>query len=125
MCMFVFFLFKQKTAYEMRISDWSSDVCSSDLEVGEDEEPERLEISGHENPSGHERDHRGGPDGLFNLAQIFNRVQFWNPSQKSFTRAKKPELSGFVSVLDMPSNSRSSSFCFLLSLIGVSTVVWM
>src|SRR3546814_6234649 len=27
-----FFLFKQKTAYEMRISDWSSDVCSSDLE---------------------------------------------------------------------------------------------
>src|SRR3546814_1037545 len=30
LCMFVFF-FKQKTAYEMRISDWSSDVCSSDL----------------------------------------------------------------------------------------------
>src|SRR3546814_11763442 len=27
----LFFLFKQKTAYEMRISDWSSDVCSSDL----------------------------------------------------------------------------------------------
>src|SRR3546814_2706453 len=30
MCYF-FFFFKQKTAYEMRISDWSSDVCSSDL----------------------------------------------------------------------------------------------
>src|SRR3546814_10988752 len=29
-----FFFFKQKTAYEMRISDWSSDVCSSDLEQG-------------------------------------------------------------------------------------------
>src|SRR3546814_17970492 len=28
---FPFFFFKQKTAYEMRISDWSSDVCSSDL----------------------------------------------------------------------------------------------
>src|SRR3546814_5404559 len=27
----MFFFFKQKTAYEMRISDWSSDVCSSDL----------------------------------------------------------------------------------------------
>src|SRR3546814_6121308 len=27
----IFFVFKQKTAYEMRISDWSSDVCSSDL----------------------------------------------------------------------------------------------
>src|SRR3546814_7444708 len=30
MC-FVVFFFKQKTAYEMRVSDWSSDVCSSDL----------------------------------------------------------------------------------------------
>src|SRR3546814_6299427 len=29
--MCLFFFFKQKTAYEMRISDWSSDVCSSDL----------------------------------------------------------------------------------------------
>src|SRR3546814_2146688 len=41
-----FFFFKQKTAYEMRISDWSSDVCSSDLaiEIGEggaDAEPGR------------------------------------------------------------------------------------
>src|SRR3546814_8361105 len=31
MCFWCFFFFKQKTAYEMRISDWSSDVCSSDL----------------------------------------------------------------------------------------------
>src|SRR3546814_19740869 len=31
MCCVIFFFFKQKTAYEMRISDWSSDVCSSDL----------------------------------------------------------------------------------------------
>src|SRR3546814_2586705 len=30
-CFCCFFFFKQKTAYEMRISDWSSDVCSSDL----------------------------------------------------------------------------------------------
>src|SRR3546814_8522511 len=29
----MFFFFQQKTAYEMRISDWSSDVCSSDLHV--------------------------------------------------------------------------------------------
>src|SRR3546814_5908796 len=37
MCLSVllcFFFFKQKTAYEMRISDWSSDVCSSDLPGG-------------------------------------------------------------------------------------------
>src|SRR3546814_6403642 len=33
MCLFCFFFFKQKTAYEMRISDWSSDVCSSDLDA--------------------------------------------------------------------------------------------
>src|SRR3546814_4225040 len=34
-CIFIFyfFFFKQKTAYEMRISDWSSDVCSSDLRL--------------------------------------------------------------------------------------------
>src|SRR3546814_19358725 len=38
---FVFCFFKQKTAYEMRISDWSSDVCSSDLES--EEFPERTE----------------------------------------------------------------------------------
>src|SRR3546814_1986085 len=37
-----FFFFKQKTAYEMRISDWSSDVCSSDLPFGD-------EIGGREN----------------------------------------------------------------------------
>src|SRR3546814_2867632 len=34
-CSCVVFFFKQKTAYEMRISDWSSDVCSSDLAMGQ------------------------------------------------------------------------------------------
>src|SRR3546814_4422591 len=49
-CLFVFFFFKQKTAYEMRISDWSSDVCSSDLV---------------EDPAG-SAPHRGHPEiGLF------------------------------------------------------------
>src|SRR3546814_13579050 len=36
MVLVVVFFFKQKTAYEMRISDWSSDVCSSDREPGDD-----------------------------------------------------------------------------------------
>src|SRR3546814_10299264 len=36
------FFFKQKTAYEMRISDWSSDVCSSDLEIDRFEAHSRL-----------------------------------------------------------------------------------
>src|SRR3546814_7328076 len=43
-CIFLLFCFKQKTAYEMRISDWSSDVCSSDLHVPEDALPV---IEGH------------------------------------------------------------------------------
>src|SRR3546814_1743358 len=34
-----FFFFKQKTAYEMRISDWSSDVCSSDLAAEHTHQP--------------------------------------------------------------------------------------
>src|SRR3546814_4687759 len=41
-CMCIFFFFKQKTAYEMRISDWSSDVCSSDLALT-DETRRRLQ----------------------------------------------------------------------------------
>src|SRR3546814_4275601 len=43
-----FFFFKQKTAYEMRISDWSSDVCSSDLEprgLGEGDDRRALHIA--------------------------------------------------------------------------------
>src|SRR3546814_14885990 len=55
----LFFFFKQKTAYEMRISDWSSDVCSSDLTVGlryegnnvVDAAPIKI-ISKHENAGG-------------------------------------------------------------------------
>src|SRR3546814_5582361 len=39
----MFFFFKQKTAYEMRISDWSSDVCSSDLkDAGVDAAVDRI-----------------------------------------------------------------------------------
>src|SRR3546814_7335232 len=44
-----FFFFKQKTAYEMRISDWSSDVCSSDLRS----EPITAEIRGLADKVGH------------------------------------------------------------------------
>src|SRR3546814_3661824 len=38
----MFFFFKQKTAYEMRISDWSSDVCSSDLGVADGAQHARM-----------------------------------------------------------------------------------
>src|SRR3546814_12211264 len=51
--MFFFFFFKQKTAYEMRISDWSSDVCSSDLprrRLGDDGD-ERMAFVGEREPA--------------------------------------------------------------------------
>src|SRR3546814_1070015 len=45
--MFFVFFFKQKTAYEMRISDWSSDVCSSDLGGEQSQDSElNLEAAG-------------------------------------------------------------------------------
>src|SRR3546814_4706505 len=44
-CIDYFFFFKQKTAYEMRISDWSSDVCSSDLKVARVEDKLGLHAS--------------------------------------------------------------------------------
>src|SRR3546814_5651266 len=54
--MYVFF-FKQKTAYEMRISDWSSDVCSSDLG-----RREHGDVTGQEIPGGrlHEHEDQNG-----------------------------------------------------------------
>src|SRR3546814_20424850 len=49
----LFFFFKQKTAYEMRISDWSSDVCSSDLNSDGQRQVDR--------PGHGEREDRGPP----------------------------------------------------------------
>src|SRR3546814_5313462 len=43
----ILFFFKQKTAYEMRISDWSSDVCSSDLGLSGDQHLGRAEVSAY------------------------------------------------------------------------------
>src|SRR3546814_14413970 len=62
-----FFFFKQKTAYEMRISDWSSDVCSSDLAlddapVGDVEAGDDANADGHLLPS---RLREGPGEGLF------------------------------------------------------------
>src|SRR3546814_7423706 len=54
-CVLFFFFFKQKTAYEMRISDWSSDVCSSDL-AGD----QRLQECG--SPPHHEHGYLGDVD---------------------------------------------------------------
>src|SRR3546814_1913799 len=54
------FFFKQKTAYEMRISDWSSDVCSSDLQL----HGAAPQLAGREDFRGHGRQRKiGGEHG--------------------------------------------------------------
>src|SRR3546814_15205070 len=63
---FVVFFFKQKTAYEMRISDWSSDVCSSDLGIADllgdgDPDPHRRIIVAARPRQQHEAGHRRAP----------------------------------------------------------------
>src|SRR3546814_12045222 len=60
----MFFFFKQKTAYEMRISDWSSDVCSSDLvavEIPPAFEAEAFVNVDFRRPSGGGDQPEGGP----------------------------------------------------------------
>src|SRR3546814_12910857 len=59
---FLFFFFKQKTAYEMRISDWSSDVCSSDLALGSGVAGDLPEHDGRARPH-HGRKALQGSDG--------------------------------------------------------------
>src|SRR3546814_5537391 len=78
--MFFFFCCKQKTAYEMRISDWSSDVCSSDLtaqprqEAGEQEGRDRGDDA-HAKLSDKRRGGGGGHVGkLLGLAQHAMRL---------------------------------------------------
>src|SRR3546814_18512135 len=55
--MVLFFFFKQKTAYEMRISDWSSDVCSSDLNVADRYGVSRIDQDAFALRSQHRADH--------------------------------------------------------------------
>src|SRR3546814_12602387 len=69
----MFFFFKQKTAYEMRISDWSSDVCSSDLHS---RSPRPLGPDRREQDDEHLRI---GPESLaggINLRQYVGRREF-------------------------------------------------
>src|SRR3546814_6247726 len=71
----VFFFFKQKTAYEMRISDWSSDVCSSDLAAAGSLDPD----------SGNQLDRAAAPrpracEEPRALCQMFGDVWEWTGS---------------------------------------------
>src|SRR3546814_4568001 len=81
LCSFVFFV-KQKTAYEMRISDWSSDVCSSDLR--------RIKRTGrarHKAPEPRGRPHPSRLSGFARLLDHWRRpadrqTQRWQADQR-------------------------------------------
>src|SRR3546814_3546571 len=92
----VFFFFKQKTSYELRISDWSSDVCSSDLT--KDVERYHIELEG-------DGTYRAFEDVEFNLGSPKQRVDKlqqlgWIPrefTEKGFPRPfDKGKLSPYL-----------------------------
>src|SRR3546814_13575626 len=112
----VFFFFKQKTAYEMRISDWSSDVCSSDLlaaalrhAIGEPQSETRL-VSGYFVPG------RAGVDALGALAaRGFAVAAFTNAFQSTdvwivhagYAERRKPLLTAGDRLFEMRGTSRA------------------
>src|SRR3546814_7158908 len=76
--MFFFFFFKQKTAYEMRISDWSSDVCSSDLRhIGrtDHDRNEPVTKSTHHGRHDNEEDHDQAVSRDQDVPQVISLIQ--------------------------------------------------
>src|SRR3546814_3370526 len=93
-----FFFFKQKTAYEMRISDWSSDVCSSDLhEIGK--APGRLR-----------HDRQGHSSGL--------------PVNRDHARERQPDFFGMAfSSLEIANLSRCQGMAFPVGTVALAALV--
>src|SRR3546814_5050322 len=81
---FGIFFFKQKTAYEMRISDWSSDVCSSDISADRHSRPRGRELFPHRLAFAPAPLGKGSRDGRASfwqmgvslLAHLFSRYEF-------------------------------------------------
>src|SRR3546814_7940602 len=96
-CLF-FFFFKQKTAYEMRISDWSSDVCSSDLGSTGSPRPRARSIRAPRPDPGRPPD-RPGPD---------RRARPTRPLREWISEAPPPSLSGSVRDFDVRSGARDA-----------------
>src|SRR3546814_9839909 len=63
-----FFFFKQKTAYEMRISDWSSDVCSSDLTAPQRQPGQSGQLAAEALAAKRRREYSGAPVGAAMVA---------------------------------------------------------
>src|SRR3546814_13748051 len=83
----LFFFCKQKTAYEMRISDWSSDVCSSDLRIaGWDAQPLSLALDADGVPAGPINDIAG----VFADPQVAARGMRFRPDGAAFASLASP-----------------------------------
>src|SRR3546814_6643868 len=76
--MFLYF-FKQKTAYEMRISDWSSDVCSSDLPAAQVLVPADLDVQFVVRDAHPAQARRGGPHHRIDILRIAGSDEGLNP----------------------------------------------
>src|SRR3546814_5069159 len=110
----VFFFFKQKTAYEMRISDWSSDVCSSDLRMaGQFAKPRSADtetIGGVELPS-----YRG--DNVNDIAftaearepDASRMIRAYNQSAATLNLVRAFSTGGYASLEDRKSTRLNSS----------------
>src|SRR3546814_1333634 len=106
----IFFFFKQKTAYEMRISDWSSDVCSSDL-IGVEE---AFRQRPHPHPHGLDRmpyaraaarDHRAGHQPVFAPGQCHQA----GPGVVAVDRLLEPDAVAVQHLVDRKSTRLNSS----------------
>src|SRR3546814_15226104 len=86
-----FFFFKQKTAYDMRISDWSSDVCSSDLGTRHHANREAWRISmPHHLGYGHFGEHRSRGDGDTSYGREHRVGTHSGQAQPPFEFAQQP-----------------------------------
>src|SRR3546814_1655730 len=107
-CCVFFFFFKQKTAYEMRISDWSSDVCSSDLQA-------QL-VAGGAGGAGHHRGDRLGIDRRQGLGQ-----QQLNPGEHEAEEGGDADAAADQRHEDLRSEAHTSE---LQSLMRISYAVF-
>src|SRR3546814_14396348 len=112
----MFFFFKQKTAYEMRISDWSSDVCSSDLSQAQN----RFPHSSAHDPRGSGIEDFPTPGGVRN-SQRLQSGRFWRDFKRS-GRSRCAGWPGPLSYVTVPKIGRAScreSVCQLVYTWGV------
>src|SRR3546814_13484088 len=126
-CYIAFFFFQQKTAYEMRISDWSSDVCSSDLVVLE-QAKESLEQNRHQFDLAFEEKRKkltqGDelPPGELKMIKVYLAVKLrLQPGHKMAGRpGKKSVVSRITAVEELQHIAVGTLRAIVLNLLGVT-----